>query len=203
MRVSTRSTLSFAVLALIGAPALAQQDGSMSGIPPEQLTCADLVAMTPEQVPGTLYFVAGYMHGGNAETSAGSDMTASGGADATTTPDAATDMSAGAGADAAATDSAGADAGAAATTAPAADAQGADAGATTDTPAAADMAADAPADTGATTPAPGMEFAEMVMVTGMFEIPLEGVMTLCTESPDMLISEVIEQHRDGAGAATN
>ncbi len=93
MKRATRLTLSCAVFSLIGVPALAQQDGAMSGIDPKALTCADIVTMDPEQVPGALYFVAGYMHGSDAGGTDAAKMPEATTAPATTAP-AATDPAA-------------------------------------------------------------------------------------------------------------
>lgn len=223
MKRATRLTLSCAVLSLIGVPALAQQDGAMSGIDPKALTCADIVTMDPEQVPGALYFVAGYMHGSDAGGTDAATMPEATTAPATTAP-AATDPAA-SGAD---TTAEGADAGAMTGTASAPDAGGsaADPGtsamddtATTGSTTAAPETADAPAATGSATgsatgtdpAAPATDATSdmaatetgMVMVDGMFAIPLADVVTMCTQSPEMLVSDALVQHRDGAGTTTN
>lgn len=80
--------------------------------------------------------------------------------------------------------------------APTPDANGSAAATSEDTEADSGMAADAGSDQASTANGD----VAIMRVSGMFEIPVEEVITVCTDSPEMKATDAIEQKRSESGA---
>lgn len=141
---------------------------------PDQVKCHEIVTMDTAVVPGTLYYIAGYRHG--------SDK---------------------AGAMEGSTDASASDSGSTATDATGTDTTG-DAMDSGDT-AQSDMSAsdtDSAASDDAAAGSDDMQ-PQIVRVSGFYEIPVEEVMTVCAETPDRNVSDVVdEKKRDSAAPDT-
>ncbi len=247
---SIRIAAMTAICALPAGAALAQtqesEAGSMSERSADQITCADIVTMDSELIPGALYFVSGYQEGSQAGTggagmSGGVADTATGGSTATTGDQGG--MSSNSTSEAASASGSGSDGGEGATTATgdstdattstgaampdsaggtsadepsgttsatgagmstgaAAEGDaGLTGGSTTATTAATASGGDMTGQTSGGTSQPGQP--QVVRVTGLFEIPIADVVTLCGESPEMSVSDAVEQHRNGSGTGSS
>lgn len=208
MTFSTRLAAVAALCTLPAGAALAQtqeggmQQDAMGERSADQVTCADIVTMDSQLIPGVLYFVSGYQQAGmsGAAGMSGSGMPegASGSTDAGGAATSGADASdAGQPADAAQTadanQSADADQMAEGESSMKPQGQGQETGTS------------APADS----PAAGSDDAmqgdqpAVVRVTGLFEIPIAEVVTLCGESPEMSVSDAVEQQRTGSSGSSS
>lgn len=178
------SLVALASAALIaGMPALAQNDTTGStggGSTADQMTCAELTRMDTAVVPGTLYFVAGYSRGQQDSMNLTQQVQSGSSGTDTSTTGTDTSTTASGGTDATGTGSA-----------TSADSSSATSG--TDT---------GSADTAGTTDTSGGT-AQVASLSGYFEIPVESVMTVCGESPDRAVSDVVDEQRGGAGTQSN
>lgn len=188
MRFSVRLAAITAVCTLPATIALAQgqesgTSGNMGDRSPDQVTCADITAMDTRLVPGVLYYIAGYQEGSRAGMAGAGGGQAAGGAESTsgTTSSASGSDTAMSGTDPSSTGGSPATASNGNAASPSSDAAGAATG-----------------GSGATSGGS----MNVVRVTGMFEIPVEQVMVVCGQSPDMKASDAVEQNR-GSGASTN
>ncbi len=192
-----------------------QQD-AMGERSADQVTCADIVTMDSQLIPGVLYFVSGYQQASMTGSAGMSGSEMPGGAPgstevggAATTGDDAPD----AGQPADAGQSAEADQMTEGESSMPAQAEGQEAGtsAPADTTAADSTAADSTAadSTAAGSTAAGSDGTmqgdqpAVVRVTGLFEIPIAEVVTLCGESPEMTVSDAVEQQRTGSSGSSS
>ncbi|WP_284164769.1 HdeA/HdeB family chaperone [Frigidibacter sp. SD6-1] len=175
--ISFSAVLSTAIA--VGVPALAQNDmtgsgASDAGSTADKITCAELTRMDTAVVPGTLYFVAGY-HRGQQDTM---DLTQK-------VQDGLSDQSA------AGSDAAGASQAETST-------DGTEAGsseATAQTGEGTAAGQDDSAGTGQT--------AQIGRMSGYFEIPVEKVMTVCGQSPERPVSDVVDEQRSDGNDQSN
>lgn len=217
MPMKIRIAATTAICALSANMALAQSESAGKQTTgkeqsPDSVTCADITAMDTALVPGTLYYIAGYKKGSDAGMSAGqgggqsaaagasgATGSASGDSSATTAADGSTvtsdaNTSANSGSSGAASDTTMA-------TDSSATAAGADASASASGggQSGGGMSADAG---GSQAGSAGGDVAIM-RVSGMFEIPVEEVITACTDTPEMKAADAIEQKRGAAGSMSN
>lgn len=168
---------------LAAVPAVAQNDmtgsaASGAGSTADQMTCAELSRMDTAVVPGTLYFVAGYRRGQEDSMNL-TDRVQSGSSDTT-----GTDTTAATGADTTTTT---------------------DSGATTDGTSDGSSESSTMTDNTDTEGTQDMSngTAQIGRLSGYFEIPVEQVMTVCGESPDRPVSDVVEEQRGMNGSDSN
>ena len=160
----------------------------------DQVTCADITAMDTRLVPGVLYYIAGYQEGSRAGMAGAGGGQAAGGAESTsgTTSSASGSDTAMSGTDPSSTGGSPANASNGNAASPSSDAAGAATGGSGAT--SGEQASASGSGSGGS--------MNVVRVTGMFEIPVEQVMVVCGQSPDMKASDAVEQNR-GSGASTN
>lgn len=207
---------STAICALSASMAIAQSgsasdNGTANERSPDTVTCADITAMETALVPGTLYYIAGYKEGSGSGTSMGESSAptesaeaseaASGDAAATTAADGSTvtsDANTSADSD---TDETAADAMTSADGSQITSDANTSASTTGEGESDSSQAADTAGDQSGT---PDGDVT-IVRVSGMFEIPVEEVITVCTDSPEMTASDAIEQKRSesNAGSTSN
>lgn len=216
MRLQTKIAAMSAVCALYAGGALAQSQGAestgnMGNVDADQVTCADITVMDTQLIPGALYFVAGYGEGsraasGDDASASQSDMAQGGGSEAGS----ASEPETGTTTETSTTGSAGgtmsSDSGS--STEPASGAEssnGADTGmahqsaAPNDTTSGGNTDADMAAEPGEDARMDGDQ-PSLVRVTGLFEIPVEEVVTFCGENQDMTVSDAVQQHRNSGGS---
>lgn len=140
---------------------------------PDQVMCRDIVMMDTAMVPGTLYFIAGY-HEGN-------DQAMKGGAEGATGAAASDSGTVPPGTDTTATG---------------------DAAATGTESDSSDMATDTaqPDMPASGTDATASDNGQMQVahISGFYEIPVADVLTVCTETPDRKVSDVVKEKKDSA-----
>lgn len=201
---------------MLATTAMAQSDAGQTNAAGEKtadnITCADIVSMDTAIVPGVLYFVAGYHEGnGSGASDSQADMsqttsnTETGGAEssdptmsdpgnsdiATYNPATSDTASSGSGssgaADATGSASDTTEAGAASSGTSAAASSG-------DTATSSDTSQAASAENGADTSTSGDDKMRVMRVAGLYEIPVEDVLTVCNDSPDDKVGDVVKQH---------
>ncbi|MCQ0970454.1 hypothetical protein MLD63_08465 [Paracoccus sp. TK19116] len=213
-----------ALCTLLAGTAFAQSTDTTAGASgeksPDTVTCAEIIAMDTALIPGALYFITGYGEGHQASgasmsdagaASAGSEAeqgstdemngssSAGGNAvaetmangvegDTTAATSGSTDTGAG-------TDQAESDASDAQSAAPAAEM------ADSIEPQSSSEATDGAMSQDASGAASNTQ-AEVVRITGLYEIPIEEVVTFCGESPDMTAMDAVRQHAAGSSETT-
>lgn len=207
--------LTTAACLLVGTSALAQTGAGHSGAgqtatdgarSADTITCADIVSMDSAVVPGVLYFVAGYRQGsqtgmnatGTTGTNGAQSMTDTG-----TGNSASTDSSASTGTtgDTSASAMTG-------TTDQSADTSGA-ADTTMDSSAASgDSANSTMSDTGSASASAddamnANDQMRVMRVTGLYEIPVEKIMTVCKDTPDDNLGDVVRQNAQEDASTSN
>lgn len=139
----------------------------------DEVKCHEIVMMDTAVVPGTLYYIAGY-HNGNQKAMGGETGASDASAtDGSTAGASDTDASGGATDDTAAT--------------------GTDTGSS-------DLATDT-TDSNATAGS-GDASMDVAQISGFYEIPVEDVLTVCTDEPDRKVSDVVNEKRDSAKSET-
>ena len=156
----------------------------------DTITCADIITMDTAVVPGVLYFVAGFQEGNKAGMSGSAPDSSDTASDTATTGTAgsgSTDPNA-SGADTTDTGTATTD------NTPSTSADGT--ATTTDTSSSAST-------DGSGTAMDGGDKMRLMRVAGLYEIPVEKIMTVCGDTPDEKIGDIVKQHGDQSAKTSN